>query len=232
MARSSHLVQSAMQYLRRAYRGPSLAVGLVVILVMVVEVECAQSSGHRSAGRAGAAQTSRSGGSKSDVQSNIAGVASQVHMTFTDPKTGKMLWKASVGRLEAGPGGSGNDVIGTLHTVDGVLYEGGKAANRMLAPTVNIDNSNKIVTATGGVHVISLTQKDTDLHCDKAVWYINENKLIGTGHVVMHKATFTQTGPSFAADTRLQSVVMPAPSDSGVGSSGGRRRIRAHLRQE
>jgi len=150
----------------------------------------------------------------------IAAVASQVQMTFNDPKTGKTLWKAKVGSLEArNPSDSSDDVVGTLHHVDGILYESGTPANRMISPTVNIDNVNKTVIATGGVHVISLTQTDTDLRCDRVIWNAATNQLIGVGHVIMHKETFVQTGPSFAADTRLKSVVMPAPSQATGESS-------------
>ena len=218
-----------MLFLRSVYRVPHVVVGVSVLFCLAVGVGCAQSGGRSLTSRT-APQTSRSVAAKADAGNNVAAVASQVHMTFTDPKSGKVLWKATVGRLEAGPGSTDGGLVGTLHTVNGVLYEGGKAANRMIAPTVNVDNRNKIVTATGGVHVISLTQKDTDLRCDKAVWYITTNKLVGTGHVIMHKSTFTQTGPSFAADTRLQSVVMPAPAGADSTPTHGKRGVHAHIR--
>lgn len=218
-----------MLALRSAGRVTNLLVGVGVILSIAVGIGCAQSGRKAAPPRSAAPEASRSTAQppKHKSSADVAGVASQVHMTFTDPSTGKVLWKAAVGRFEAVQ--QSGAVVGNLHKVDGVLYEAGKPANRMLAPMVKVDNQNKTVTATGGVHVISLTQKDTDLRCDSATWYIKSSKLIGTGNVVMHKATFTQTGPSFEADTRLQSVQMPAPSLSGSVPAGGHPRVHAHM---
>jgi len=132
-------------------------------------------------------------------------------MTFTDPKTGKTLWTAKVQRVEAVSKQEANAVFGTLHMVDGILYEDSVAADRLRAPTVTVDNSTQVVTATGGVVVTSLTQAGTQVTCDKMIYYAEKAKIAGTGHVVFKKGGFTQTGPSFAADVKLKSVIMPAP---------------------
>ena len=144
-------------------------------------------------------------------------------MTFTDPKTGRVLWTAKVGAIVATSGVEASAVTGVMHEVDGRLYQDGQPADEMLAPMVTVDNEKHVIAATGGVHVKSLTQADTTVTCDDATWYANDNKLIGRGNVVFRKGGFTQSGSSFAADTRLHSVVMPAP---GLG----RHPVTAHLK--
>jgi hypothetical protein len=48
-------------------------------------------------------------------------------------------------------------------------------------------------------------------------WFAVKGRIYGSGHVVFKKAGVTLKGPSFAADTRLKQVVIPAPgSGSGV----------------
>lgn len=148
----------------------------------------------------------------------IQGVGTGITMTFTDPKTGKLLWTAKVKSIEAQSKTQGNDVSGTLHKVDGVLYQDGKAADTLIAPIVNVDNAKQTVIATGGVTVTSLTQANTRLTCDSVTYFAQKGKLIGRGNVVLTKAGFTQKGPSFAGDVRLKTVVMPAPGDASAGS--------------
>jgi lipopolysaccharide assembly outer membrane protein LptD (OstA) len=139
-------------------------------------------------------------------------------MTFTDPKTGKILWTAKVRRVEAVSQQSASGVFGTLHVVDGVLYEDSVPADRLEAPTVTVDNATQQVTATGGVRVTSLTQANTRVTCDSMIYYAGKARIVGTGHVVFKKGGFVQSGPSFAADVKLKSVIMPAP---GSKSSSG-----------
>jgi hypothetical protein len=135
-------------------------------------------------------------------------------MTFVDPKSGKILWKAIVQQFDAQSGLNGG-VIGVMKNVDGILYENGKAADRLKSAIVTADNQKRMVTASGGVTITSLTQAGTVLTCDSVVWYTAQDKMLGTGHVLLHTGGFTQSGPSFLADTKMKSVVMPAP---GPGS--------------
>ncbi|MDR3707692.1 MAG: LPS export ABC transporter periplasmic protein LptC [Capsulimonadaceae bacterium] len=150
----------------------------------------------------------------------IHGVGSGVTMTFTDPKTGKVLWTANVKRVEATSKANANDVTGTMHGVDGVLYQDSVAADRLQAPTVTVDNASQLVDASGGVTVTSLTQANTRITCDKMTYYASKAKIVGHGHVVFHKGGFTQKGPSFAADVKLKAVVMPAPGEPGSSKPG------------
>ena len=133
------------------------------------------------------------------------------HITYSDPKTGQLLWIADVAYSEAQSGQTQSDITAILHNVHGVLYSLGKPADHFSAPLVTADNSRHTVTATGGVTVTSITQAGTTLRCDKMTWYSGENKIIGVGHVVFKKGGITQTMPSFQADTRLKKIVSPAP---------------------
>ena len=149
---------------------------------------------------------------------NIKAAAIGVQMRFTDPQTGKLLWTADVDRIEALSPTNPNEVYGTLHNVRGILFQGGVAADHITAPIVNVDNATKVVVATGGVHVVSITQPGTSLTCDMVTYYAGTGHIIGQGNVVFHKSGFMQTSSSFAGDVKLKSVVMPAP---GIGSGHG-----------
>ena len=131
-------------------------------------------------------------------------------MTFVDPATGKLLWKATFQNAEAQPSASGS-VTGLLQGVTGVIYQNGKPVDNLTAPSVSVDGGKKIVKASGGVTVTSLTQKSTTLTSDTITWYTSQNKMIGLGHVVFKTGGFTQSGPSFLADTKIKNIVMPAP---------------------
>lgn len=154
-------------------------------------------------------------------------IASNLTMKFVDPKSGKILWTAIVQDAQALSKSAPNATQVTMHTVDGTLYENSSPADRLLAPTVTVDNETQIVVATGGVKVVSLTHADTQVTCDRMVYYASKAKIVGTGNVVFRKGGFTQTGPSFAADVKLKSVVMPAP-----GTAGRNHKIRAQWKQK
>lgn len=150
----------------------------------------------------------------------VHGQASNVTMTFTDPKTGKTLWTARVKRVEATSHTKANDVFGTLHEVDGTLYQDSVPADRLQAPTVTVDNATQVVVASGGATITSITQADTKVTADTITYYSADGKIVGVGHVTFKKGGFTQKGPSFAADVKLKSVVMPAPNVPDGAASG------------
>ncbi len=144
---------------------------------------------------------------------NIAANASATTLTYSDPKTGMILWKANAKSMDAQSGQSAGDVVGTMHNVAGVLYQNGQPANSLTAPLVRADQSSRVVTASGGVILKSLTQQGTVVRCNQIVWHSDTNILVGRGNVVFRKGNFTQTGPSFQADTKLKAITMPAPQD-------------------
>jgi hypothetical protein len=154
-------------------------------------------------------------------QNGLVGNATLPTLTFTDPRTGKLLWKATARTLNAQTGAASN-VVGTMQDVHGVFFQNGVAADHITADTVSADQSSKEVTASGSVLVRSITDPTTSIRCDRVVWHADTNMMLGTGHVVFKKGGFMQTGPSFQADTRMRTLVMPAPSTGG--------KIRATLR--
>ncbi len=150
-----------------------------------------------------------------NAEAQDAGVSahsSNTQMTFDNPKTGVVLWKANAARMEGKFGAGANSGHGTLFGVIGTLFQDGKPAAKLTAPTVTADQGSGVLRASGGVTVVSLTQAEESLRCDKLIWYEASNRLVGTGHVLFRKGAFTQTGPSFSADTRLKTLYMPARS--------------------
>jgi hypothetical protein len=158
------------------------------------------------AGAPGAKASSSDEGSFSTdhIRMSVAGVP----LTVVDPRTGVTLWTANIAN---GRTSSGGLLAGELDNVDGVFYEKGKPADHFIAAKVFYDDKKKVITAFGGVKVVSLTQKVTTLVCDTLTWTLSNNKLYGVGHVVLTSGKFTQSGPSFLADTRMEHVLMPAP---------------------
>jgi hypothetical protein len=180
------------------YFGAMIPTRLVVLAALVLCLGASLVSADQSSNPTNSPSTS------SASRQILVGAA---HPVFVDPSTGATLWTANVERSEASTGENGS-IIGQMDGVDGILYEGGKPADKFLAAKVIYDNARKIVVARGGVKITSLTQSSTTLTCDKVVWYMGKNKLVGSGHVVFRAQGFTQTGPSFQADTKIKDVVM------------------------
>ena len=141
------------------------------------------------------------------VPTSLQLTSSSAQPVFVDSKTGKILWTANVQSAEASTLADGT-LMSQMENVDGILYEQGKPAAKFSAPKVTYDDLNKTVTAHGGVKIRSLIQKDTTLTCDNVTWYPKTDKLIGKGNVVMTSGKFSQSGPSFQADTKLKDVKM------------------------
>ena len=144
---------------------------------------------------------------------NLTAKAANLSFSFVNEKTGKILCTGTTTTSTAGAGSTENDLYADLRNVRGVMYADNKPANSFTAPHVVAYNANKLVVATGGIRVVSLSEPGTWLTCDRMTYYAAQGKIIGTGHVVFKNTVqgFTQRGPSFAADTRLKRVVMPAP---------------------
>ena len=140
------------------------------------------------------------------------------HPTFVDPRTGMILWTATIVK---GHTTSAGLLVGELDGVQGVFYDKGKPADSFKAAKALYDDKKRIVTAFGGVEVVSLIQKSTTLTCDSLKWTIANDKLVGTGHVLYKTARYSQAGSSFSANTKLEDLVMPAPGlpDSTPGRS-------------
>jgi hypothetical protein len=151
--------------------------------------------------------------SASPIIANATGIS----LTFVDPKSGRVLWKLNAKSADASTATGTGQVVGTLHGVAGILYQNAKPVDRVLAQNMNADQATGTIVATGNVTAKSLTQVATSIRCDRLVWRPGGDSLVGTGNVVLHKGNFTQTGPSFQADTKMKKVVMPAP---GLGRGG------------
>jgi hypothetical protein len=131
-----------------------------------------------------------------------------------DPKTGRLLWKAKAKSMQASSESSGG--AGVMHSAIVTLYQHGEAEALVRAPLVSGNTGKKTISASGGVTVHSLVPSQiADARCDNMVWSADTNVMVGTGHVVIKVPGTTETGPSFKADTKLESVEIPAP---GLGS--------------
>jgi hypothetical protein len=146
----------------------------------------------------------------------INGTLDQTSIMGVDPKTGRLLWKATAKSVDAHTGVSGG-AIGDMHSAVATLYQHGFPEALLTAPIVSGDLAKKIITASGGVVVHTLGKgPKTTVKCDNAVWHSDTNIMIGTGHVVISGPGYIQAGPSFQADTKMQSVMIPAPGRSGT----------------
>jgi hypothetical protein len=142
------------------------------------------------------------------MKANLAGAT----FTFTDPKTGKLLWTATAGSVDAHTGTGANSAEGDLHDVSGVMYHDGIATDRVRATDVTADQASRTIVAIGNVRISTIGASTTTMECDRMIWNMNGDKILGLGNVVCRKTGFTQSAPSFEADTRMRTIVMPAPS--------------------
>jgi hypothetical protein len=130
---------------------------------------------------------------------------------YTDPKTGKIVLSANAKALTASSGPNNGMAIGALTGVSAKLYHAGVLADGMRADTLHADEARRVVTADGAVEVATVGPAATTITCEHLAWMIDSDTLIGRGHVVCSRGRFAQTAPSFQADTRMRTVVMPAP---------------------
>jgi LPS export ABC transporter protein LptC len=148
-------------------------------------------------------------------KSNVPAIdaeATSPSLVSTDERTGRILWEAQAHTLSAQ---SADGITGTMIGVRGVLYDRGSPADRITADRVNANQGRHTITANGHVVVQSIADATTQVRCDHLVWRADAGTLNGSGHVVLTRGTFEQSGNSFEADTRLKTLTMPAPSAHG-----------------
>jgi len=139
----------------------------------------------------------------------LGGNAQGITVNLPDPKIpGKLL--CEIHADSASGQSAGNGFLGQMHNVHALLYQSGRPSATLDAPqaTGNSVGKSVVVTGTGRVTVISLSQPGTKLLADTVVWYASINKLQATGHVFYRdgKSGATMTGPRLLADTKLKSV--------------------------
>jgi len=139
----------------------------------------------------------------------LGGNAQGITVNLPDPKLpGKLL--CEIHADSASGQSAGNGFLGQMHNVHALLYQSGRPSATLDAPqaTGNSVGKSVVVTGTGRVTVISLSQPGTKLLADTVVWYASINKLQATGHVFYRdgKSGATMTGPRLLADTKLKSV--------------------------
>ncbi len=141
--------------------------------------------------------------------SNLGGMAQGVIVNLPDPKLpGKLL--CEIHADSASGQSAANGFLGQMHGVRAKLYQQGRPSATLEAPLAAGSSVGKsvVVTGTGRVTVLSLSQPGTKLIADTVVWYASINKFVATGHVFYRdgKSGATMTGPRLIADTKLKSV--------------------------
>jgi len=102
---------------------------------------------------------------------------------------------------------------GALTGVSALLFQKGKPTARLTAPVARADRASQTVTASGRVHVYSVTQPGTTLEADTVVWHAKTNQVEASGSVVYRngKQGTTVRGPRFLANTALQTITSAGP---------------------
>ncbi|MBI2844821.1 MAG: LPS export ABC transporter periplasmic protein LptC [Armatimonadetes bacterium] len=114
---------------------------------------------------------------------------------------------------------TGNTVTGkaSMKRVNAEFYDGGKLVARMSAPIVEADEKTRVITATGGVKIVSETPDSTIrvIRAEWIKWYSRENKLVGNGGITATGPVASIQAAAFTADTRLRTVkIMADPSEA------------------
>ena len=140
---------------------------------------------------------------------NLGGIAQGIVVNLPDPKLpGKLL--CEIHADSAAGQSAGNGFLGQMRGVHARLYQQGRLSATLDAPQARGSSVGKsvVVTGTGRVTVLSLSQPGTKLLADTVVWYASNNKFVATGHVFYRdgKSGATMTGPRLVADTKLKSV--------------------------
>jgi len=127
---------------------------------------------------------SASAAQKSPSPVNMGGTAQGVTVNLPDPKLpGKLL--CEIHADSASGQSAANGFLGQMRGVHANLYQSGRPAATLTAPSAegNSVGKNVVVTGTGRVTVTSLSQPGTKLLADTVVWYASINKIVATGHV-------------------------------------------------
>lgn len=143
---------------------------------------------------------------------NLKLTNSALYAVLPDPKhPGKLLWKLwASGFTLFNPG---NQITVTVQNVSALIFQAGKPAATLRAPTATYDNTAHTIVASGGVFVRSYTEEGTTLRADNVVFNATTGKLLATGHVVYHngKTQMEVHTNSLNGDARLKTL----SSDTG-----------------
>ena len=173
---------------------------------------CASLSGSACApGAAAPGAKKKASAKKPSAPPNMSAVVQSPTVTIGDPKLpGKLLAVVKAATFDAASASQG--ALGNMTQVRALLYQKGKPAATLAAPRArggqNSAAKSLVMTATGGVVVVSLTEPGRRLTADTVVWDSSTNKIVATGHAVYHdgKTAVTVQSPTIIADTKLKSV--------------------------
>jgi hypothetical protein len=132
-------------------------------------------------------------------------------LTYTDPRTGKLLWRLTAQSGHLSTGKDIDSAIVIMHDADAVMYRNGIPADHLRASQVKADQAKRTVNADGNVVVSTIGPQPVTMRCDHLVWNVDRDTIVGTGNAVCRKGGFVQTMPSFMADTLMRTIVAPAP---------------------
>lgn len=131
---------------------------------------------------------------------------------------GKPLWEISAKSVDAT---FSQNSVAVLHGVTAYLYQNGVRSAVLTAPRAVGDKASRTITATGRVHVRSLTKQKayhgafgfTTLDADTVQWQADKNHIVATGHVRCKSGAngMVLTGPAYVADTKLQTFRSTGP---------------------
>lgn len=116
---------------------------------------------------------------------------------------GRPLWKVSFNK--GGLAQSGKDAVVRLVDVKAQLYHNGELAAVMDAPLLTADSRTRLMSASGGVKVVS-SEGNGYMTAEKMIWKSKENKVYGYGDVRLRKGTISASASKAAADTALNRV--------------------------
>lgn len=150
--------------------------------------------------------------SRSEAGTDIPGrvTVEGVHIPFRmrDPKHPNgppipvLIADARTGTIE----NQSDNPAGSLNDVRAKLYRAGEPAANLIAPHMTANLKEKIIIATGGVTLTSLTDPpDTVITADRMTWDTRTSKIVATGHVHAKGRTkdgtpFEQSGGTFTID--------------------------------
>lgn len=134
-------------------------------------------------------------------------------VTLTWEDAGKPRMRATAIEL------TGNTVSGTasMKRVNAELYDDGKLVATLSAPSVLADEKTRVVTATGGVKVVSKVPDSSirTINAEWIKWYTREDKMVGNGGITARGPVASIDAAAFTADTRLKTVrILADPSEA------------------
>ena len=120
--------------------------------------------------------------------------------TLVQEKNGKKIWELTAEKIEVDTQSKNVQ----LKSVKGIFYQDNGGKLELTAPLAAMDNETKDVILQGRVEAIG--EEGTSFSAQEIKWLDKEQKIYGTGNIILKKADTVITGDHIESDANIEKV--------------------------